>query len=113
MAKKALVSKLQQAGNTPTGKQVYEVVEVGQEFEVHEGLAEWINCPDNVESFKYWYTVEGTFKKLPDAVCPMEALGEIAVNENDQIIEKYVWNWDTETWSKETLATPIDKPNID
>lgn len=104
MAKKALVSYIESSGNIPEGKRVLEVVEAGQEFEVHSNL-KWLDCPDNVIGpNKYWYNpLTNSFKKLPEAIDPVEQAGMIAqdLTANPIVdLEKYVWDWDTETWSK-------------
>ena len=102
MAKKALVSTIEVSGNpTNLGNRVLEVVEVGQEFQTHPDL-QWHDCDDTVESFNYWYK-DGTFKKLPEAVNPVEAAGELAVDADGNPTEQHIWDWDTETWSKQAL----------
>ena len=101
MAKKALVSIVEQAGNpADPGYRVLEVVNPGEEFEVHSDL-QWHDCGDNVESYKYWYK-DGAFKLLRDSVSETTA-GELAVDGDGNPTEEYVWDWDTETWSKQAL----------
>lgn len=40
---------------------VVQVVEIGEEFDVHEGGLYWTDCPDNVET--YWKLLEdGTYE---------------------------------------------------
>ena len=102
MAKKALVSTTEMAGNPANpGNRVLEVVDAGQEFETHPSL-QWHDCDDTVESFKYWYK-DGAFKKLREAVDALATAGELAVDADGNPTEKYVWDWDTETWSKQAL----------
>jgi len=97
MAKKALVSTIEIAGNPANpGNRVLEVVDAGQEFETHSNL-QWHDCPDNVESFKYWWK-DGAFKKLPAAVDAVATAGELAVDDDGNPTEKYVWDWDTDSW---------------
>ena len=99
MTKRALVSTIETAGNPANpGNRVLEVVDAGQEFEVHSSL-QWHDCPDNVESFKYWWK-DNTFKPLPEAVAQV---GTLAVDDDGNPTEEYIWDWDTETWSKQSL----------
>lgn len=99
MAKKALVSM-----NIPVhenGYRVNEVVDAENVFEVDSSL-QWIECPDYVEMSKYWYsTVSNTFKKLPDE--SYTDLGALAQDEEGNVIEEYVWDWDLESWSKQSI----------
>ena len=37
------------------------------------------------------------------AVDPVEALGALAEDADGNPTEQYVWDWDSETWSKEAL----------
>lgn len=100
MAKKALVSTKEPRGKNDSGYRVLEVVELGNEFEVHSSL-EWKDCADTVEVNTYWYDpVSSSFKKLPSAVDAVETVGELAVDAEGNTTESYEWNWDTETWSK-------------
>jgi len=100
MAKKALVSTIEPRGKDNLGYRVLEVVDIDNTFETHPNL-QWKDCPDTVEMDKYWWNPSTSeFKKLPEAVNPAETLGELAVNDEGKITEKYVWDWDTETWSK-------------
>jgi len=99
MAKKALVSTQEPRGKDDSGYRVLEVVEAGNEFEVHPSL-EWKDCPDNIETDMYWWKPSTSeFKKMPDAVAQSTA-GELAVDEEGNPTEAYDWNWDTETWFK-------------
>jgi len=94
MAKKALVSTTEEAGNPANpGNRVLEVVDAGQEFETHPSL-QWHDCPDNVESFIYWWK-DNTFKPLPEAVAKV---GELAVDADGEATQHFVWNWNTESW---------------
>jgi hypothetical protein len=103
MAKKALVSSVERAGNNEEGFKVLEVVNVGNEFEIHSDL-EWKDCGDTVESYKYWYkSSTNTFKKLPEAV-EQSTAGALATDSDGNLTEEYVWNWDTETWSKQSIS---------
>lgn len=103
MAKKALISLHEQRGNVDTGLRVLEVVESAHVFPVHTGF-EWKDCPDIVESFKYWYeSTSNTFKKLPDYVSAVDTAGELALGADGKPTEKYVWDWNNETWHKESL----------
>ena len=102
MAKKALVSLIETAGNpADLGNRVLEVVNPGEEFETHSNL-QWHDCDDTVESFKYWYK-DGAFKKLPEAVDAVATAGELAVDGDGNPTEQHIWDWDTETWSKQAL----------
>lgn len=101
MAKKALISTVEQSGDPDNlGYRVIEVVNPGEEFETHSGF-QWHDCGDNVESGKYWYK-DGVYKKLPGYTDATEA-GELAVDAEGNPTEKYVWDWDTETYSKQAL----------
>jgi len=106
MAKKALVNTIEPSGRDNSGYRVLEVVEVGNEFEVHSNLY-WADCNDTVESFKYWWDpTTSTFKKLPDTVeKPLDDTLATTTNESGQLIptEKYVWDWDNEVWTKVAL----------
>ena len=99
MAKKALISTIEPAGKDDSGYRVLEVVEVGQEFEIKNPPFEWIDCPDTVEGLdKYWYNPStNEFKKTPLNV-PHD--GTLAKDANGMFTEKWLFNWDTETWSK-------------
>jgi hypothetical protein len=101
MAKKALVSTIETAGNPANpGNRVLEVVDVGQEFETHSSL-QWHDCPDNVESFKYWWK-DNTFKPLPEAVAQV---GTLAVDADGNPTQAWEWNWDTGSWSIVEIIT--------
>jgi len=103
MAKKALISLNEKRGNVDTGLRVLEVVDAENVFPIHTGF-EWKDCPDTIKSFKYWYnSANNTFKKLPDYVSAVDTAGELVVDAEKKPTEKYVWDWDTETWSKESL----------
>ena len=100
MAKKALVSTIELRGKDEAGYRVLEVVDAANTFEVHSNL-QWHDCSDYVEMDKYWYDpASSSFKKLPDFINPVETLGELAVNDEGKITEKYVWVWDNEVWTK-------------
>jgi len=102
MAKKALVSTIETSGNpADLGNRVLEVVEAGQEFETHSSL-QWKDCDDTVESFNYWWK-DGEFKKLPQAVDPVEEAGELSLDADGNPTEQHVWDWDSETWTKESI----------
>ena len=101
MAKKALVSTTETAGNPANpGNRVLEVVDAGQEFETHSSL-QWHDCLDNVESFKYWWK-DNTFKPLPEAV---PQVGTLAVDADGNPTQAWKWNWDTESWSIVEIIT--------
>jgi hypothetical protein len=52
---------------------------------------------------KYWFDpATTTFRKLPEAVA-MNTAGELTVDAEGNPTERYVWDWDSETWSKEQL----------
>ena len=102
MAKRALVSTIEPRGKNDSGYRVLDVVEVGNEFETHSKF-QWHDCADTVEMDKYWWDpTTSTFKKLPEAVDKSIA-GVLAVDAEGNPTEEYVWNWDTETWSKQPL----------
>ena len=97
MSKKALVSTVEPDGDN--GNRVLEVVEAGNEFEVHSGFV-WTDCPDSVTQNDYWWKPSTSeFKKLPHTVDQSTA-GELAVDAEGNPTEAYEWNWDSETWSK-------------
>lgn len=102
MAKKALVSTVEPRGKDDAGYRVLEVVDAANTFETHSSL-QWHDCANTVEMDRYWYDPSSSsFKKLPEAVDESTA-GELAVDGEGNPTEKYVWNWDTETWSKQPL----------
>ena len=102
MAKKALVSTIESRGKDNAGYRVLEVVDAANTFETHSNL-QWKDCDDTVEMDKYWWDpATSAFKKLPEAVDQSTA-GELAVDADENPTEQYVWDWDSETWSKETL----------
>jgi hypothetical protein len=103
MSKKALVSTIEVTGKDNVGYRVLEVVDPGNEFEVHSTL-QWKDCPDYVEMDKYWFDPNTiTFKKAPQGVDPIETLGELAVDAEGNKTEEYVWDWDTEAYSKQPI----------
>jgi len=92
---------LEPRGKNNSGYRVAEVVEIGNEFETHSNLV-WKDCSNEVTN-NYWYDANNnTFKKLPDAVLQSTA-GVLAVDAEGNPTEEYVWDWDTETWSKQIL----------
>lgn len=102
MAQRALVSTTEPWGNPDDlGLRVLEVVNPGEEFETHPSL-EWHDCDDTVQAFKYWYK-DGEFKKLPEAVDAVATAGELSVDGDGNPTEQHIWDWDTETWSKQAL----------
>ena len=102
MAKKALVSTIEPRGKDNAGYRVLEVVDAANTFETHSNL-QWKDCDDTVEMDKYWWDpATSAFKKLPEAVDQSTA-GELAVDADENPTEQYVWDWDSETWSKETF----------
>ena len=50
----------------------------------------------------WWKPSTSEFKKLPDAV-EQSTAGTLATDSDGNPTEEYVWNWDTETWSKQAL----------
>lgn len=102
MAKKALVSTTEPRGENNSGYRVLEVVDSADTFEVHSSL-EWKDCSDSITQGDYWYKpTTNTFKKLPHVVDQSTA-GPLATDDDGNPTEEYVWNWDTETWSKQTI----------
>jgi hypothetical protein len=102
MAKKALISTLEPRGKDNSGFRVVEVVDAANIFEVHSNL-QWKDCADTVERDLYWYDPSvSSFKKMPEAV-DKYVLGKLKLDEEGMPIEKYEWNWDTETWSIQVL----------
>ena len=101
MTKKALVSLVETAGKDDAGYRVLEVVDTGDEFEVHLGL-EWKDCPDHVEGLdKYWYNPSnGEYKKAPNGV---NVSGSINKNANGLPTERWVFDYDNEVWNKESI----------
>ena len=103
MAKKALVSTIEPRGKDNAGYRVLEVVDAANTFETHSNL-QWKDCADTVEMDKYWWDpATSAFKKLPDAVDAVATAGELAVDAEGNPTEHHVWDWDTETWSKQPL----------
>ena len=99
MAKKALISTIEPRGQDNSGYRVVEVVDAANIFEVHSNL-QWKDCNDSIEQDMYWFDpLTNTFRKLPEAVQQSTA-GTLSVDEEGNPTEYYVWNWDTETWSK-------------
>jgi hypothetical protein len=102
MAKKALVSTVEPRGENDAGYRVVEVVDSANTFEVHSGL-EWKDCSDSVAVDLYWWKpATSEFKKLPEAV-EQSTAGALATDSEGNPTEEYVWNWDTETWSKQSI----------
>lgn len=102
MAKKALVSTIEPRGQDDAGYRVLEVVDAANTFAVHSSL-EWKDCSDSVQMDLYWWKPSTSeFKKLPEAVDQSTA-GELAVDSDGNETEEYVWDWDNESWSKQTL----------
>jgi len=102
MAKKALVSTIEPRGKDDAGYRVLEVVDAANTFETHSNL-QWKDCDDTVEMDKNWWDpATNSFKKLPAAVAQSTA-DELAVDAEGNPTEQYVWDWDSETWSKEAL----------
>ena len=100
MAKKALVSTIEPRGKDNAGYRVLEVVDAANTFDTHPNL-QWKDCADTVEMDKYWFDqATNSFKKLPEAVDAEATAGALAVDGEGNPTEHYVWNWDTETWSK-------------
>ena len=102
MAKKALVSTIEPRGKDDAGYRVLEVVDAADTFETHSNL-QWKDCADTVEMDKNWWDpATSTFKKLPEGVDQSTA-GELAEDAEGNPTERYVWDWDTETWSKTAI----------
>ena len=101
MTKKALVSLHEPAGKGDAGYRVLEVVDTGNEFDVHSGL-EWKDCPDHVEGLdKYWYNPSnGEYKKAPNGV---NVNGTLTKDANGLPTERWVFDYDNEVWNKEAL----------
>lgn len=102
MAKKALISKIEPRGQNNSGYRVAEVVESGNEFEIHANF-EWKDCPDNVEQDVHWFDPNSnTYRKLPDtSILPNE---ELSVDEQGNLTEHWAWNWDNESWYKNPIT---------
>jgi hypothetical protein len=105
MAKKALVSKIEPRGKNNSGYRVLEVVDPGNEFEVHSGLGEWKDCPDNVVMDFWWYDpATSSFKKLPGAVDPYaDDPTDLAKDADGNYLEYHKWDWDTESYTREPI----------
>ena len=102
MAKKALVSTIEPRGRDNAGYRVLEVVDAANTFETHTNL-QWKDCDDTIAMDKNWWDpATSAFKKLPEAV-EQSTAGELAVDADGNPTEQYVWDWDTETWSKQAL----------
>jgi len=105
MAKKALVSTIEPRGKDDAGYRVLEVVDAANTFETHSNL-QWHDCDDTIEMDKNWFDpATNTFKKLPEAV-EQSTAGELAMDDTQDPpvpTEQYVWDWDSETWSKQAL----------
>ena len=100
--KKALVSTIEFCGKDNSNYRVVQVVDANNTFDVHSNL-EWKDCPDTIEADKWSYDpATSTFKVLPNGVNPSTA-GALAEDSDGMPTEKYVWDWDTETWNKEAL----------
>jgi hypothetical protein len=102
MAKKALVSTIEPRGKDNAGYRVLEVVDAANTFETHTNL-QWKDCDDTIAMDKNWWDpAASAFKKLPEGVDQSTA-GELAVDADGNPTEQYVWDWDSETWSKQPL----------
>ena len=103
MDKKALVSTIEPRGKDNSGYRVLEVVDAANTFETHSNL-QWHDCDDTIEMDKNWFDpATNTFKKLPEGVDPVATAGELAVDAEGEPTERHVWDWDSETWSKQAL----------
>ena len=100
MAKKALVSTIEPRGRDNLGYRVVEVVDPDNTFDTHPNL-QWYDCDDTVEVDKYWFDPSNsTFKKVPDYIDPVEAVGELAVDAEGNTTEYHSWDWDNSVWTK-------------
>jgi hypothetical protein len=103
MAKKALVSTVEPKGKDVRGYRVAQVVEANETFEVYTDF-EWKDCPNHVEQDMYWYDpVTESYKKTPESTDQPDE-SELAVDENNYVIEQFVWDWDAEAWTTEALT---------
>jgi hypothetical protein len=99
MAKKALISTIESRGQDNRGYRVVEVVDSGNEFEVHSSL-QWKDCSDTIEVDLHWFDpTNNTFRKMPHFVDQSTA-GKLAVDAEGNLTEEYEWSWATDTWSK-------------
>lgn len=104
MAKKALISKLEPRGVDNSGFRVLEVVEVGAEFEVHPTHLEWVDCSDTVTGpDMYWYNPSTQQFKKTDLAVDQGVAGALNKDADGNPTEKYVFDWDNETWIKEPI----------
>lgn len=77
--KRALISTNEDVAyfDGSTGKRLAQVVEVGNEFPVHEALF-WVDCEDNVTAETHYYDNEIKVIPVPPPpfVTPVETVGE-------------------------------------
>lgn len=96
MAKKALISKIEPRGQNDSGYRVAEVVDVGQEFEVHAPDLYWADCEDSIQQdINYWdpttssYLLEPMYVPYPDTTLPED--------------EQWVWNYSSQQWEAQPI----------
>lgn len=97
MTKKALVSTVE---GESTAQRITEVVDVGNEFEVHSSLV-WKDCADDVTPEHFYNSETNTFFK--DNTLLNQQIADAGVI-NDTT-HRYVWNASTSSWSTEPLPT--------
>ena len=105
MTKRALTNPNEPRGQDNRGHRVLEVVNTeADQFEVHSSLV-WKDCPDDMTGMDLWWwdPITSSYKKMPHSIDPVETLGPRAKDADGNFTEEFVWDWDTETWSKQTL----------
>jgi len=99
MTKKALISTIE---GTATAQRVVEVVDVGNEFDVHSNLV-WKDCADDITAEHHLYNSEtNTFYK-DTTILDQQVADAGVIDENTQ---RYVWDYDTNSWTVENLPVP-------
>lgn len=100
MAKKALIHKTDKRGQDLRGYRITDVVNIGDEFEVHSDF-EWVDCSDTVEIDKYWYDpITSSIRISPRYINPQDTLEALATDSEGNPTEDYEWDWDNEVWKK-------------
>ena len=102
--KKILISKQEPRGQDLRGYRIVDVQEEGSTYDV-ESFLEWKDISnDSVQVDYYWYDPDTNTARLePDYVIPQDTLDELALDAEGNPTEKYVWNWNTDAWTKEAL----------
>ena len=107
MAKRVLISKLDARGDANSGYLVVDVVNTqADEFEVASDL-EWKACSDdNVKAGEYWFDPsDNSIRILPNPINQVSDAGALNTDSDGNVTEAYVWDWSTDSWTKQNLES--------